>query len=58
MVDDGLQLSSLPALRDENCNVAFRGHSEIAVHRFGEMEEGRGRPGRCEGRGDLSGDMS
>ena len=58
MVDHRLQLGGLAALRDEHRDVALGGHAEVAVDRFREMEEGRGRAGRSEGRGDLAPDVA
>ena len=54
MVDDRLELGRLAALRDEDRDVALGRHAEIAVDRFGEMEEHRRRAGRGEGRRDLA----
>src|SRR6476620_5319955 len=53
MVDHRLEFGRLAALRDQNRNIAFRGHAEIAVDRFGEMEKHRGCSRRSEGRCDL-----
>ena len=58
MVDHRLELGGLAALRDEDRDVALRRHSKIAVDRLGEVEEGRGRAGRGEGRRDLAADMA
>ncbi len=58
MVDYRLQLGRLPALRDQDRDVAARRHAEIAMDRFREMKEDRGRARRGEGRGDLAPDMA
>ena len=58
MLDDRLELTGLAALRNENCDVALRRHSEIAVDGLGEMEEGGRRTGRCERRGNLAPDVA
>ena len=58
MIDDRLELGGLAALRDQDRDVALGGHSEVAVDRFGEVQEGRGRAGRSEGRGDLARDVA
>ena len=58
MIDHRLELGGLAALRNQDRDVAFRGHSEVAVDRFRKMKESRGRAGRCEGRGDLARDMA
>ena len=55
---DRLQLGGLAALRDENRDVAGTHHAKVAVDRFGEVEEGRRRPRRGEGRCDLPGDVA
>ena len=41
MIDDRIQLCGLAALRDQDCNIALGGHTEVAVNCFGEMQEGR-----------------
>ena len=58
MIDHRLQLGGLAALRDQDRDIALGGHAEVAVDRFGEVQEGRGRPRRSEGRGDLARDMA
>src|SRR5258705_14020862 len=58
MVDHRLELRRLAALRDHDRDVAPGRHAEVAVDRLGQMEEGRGGPGRSESRGDLAPDVA
>ena len=58
VIDDGLELSRLAALRDQQGNVPGRRHSEVAVDRFRQVQEDRRRPRRGEGRCDLAPHMS
>ncbi len=58
MIDHRLQLGGLAALRDQDRNIALGGHAEVAVNRFGEVQEGGRRPRRSERRRDLARDMA
>src|SRR3982750_214499 len=54
MIEDWLELGGFTALGDENGHIALGGHSEIAVDRFGKVQERRGRSRRGESRSDLA----
>ena len=47
-----------PLCEISSATSPLRGHAEVAVDRFGQVEEDRGRAGRGEGRGDLAPDMA
>src|SRR4051812_47273536 len=58
VIDHRLELGGLATLRYQNRDVAFRGHAEIAVDRFRQVQERCGRAGRGEGRRNLAADMA
>ena len=54
MIDHRLELGGLAALRNQDRDVALGRHAEVAVDRLRQVQEGRGRAGRGERRGDLA----
>ena len=56
--DDIGELRRLSRPRQRQHHVAILQHAEVAVARFGGMDEHRGLAGRGQGRGDLSPDMA
>ena len=58
MIDHRLELGGLAALRDQDRDVAVRGHPKVAVDRLGQVQECCGCPRRREGRRDLAPHMT
>ena len=46
MVNDRLELCRFAALGDENCDITFRRHAQVAVNGLREVKKHRGRAGR------------
>ena len=52
------ELIGLPGVGEDQCDIAGRGHSEVAMHRFGGMEKEGGCPRGGQCRRDLSSNMT